>query len=359
MKRAEIKRGKGPLHKKTGLQSSRGKKNRAGTLSYENKMAYWCKEEMFKKRIGVLLGGRSAEREISLLSGQAILSALHEKGYMASPIEADELLAQRLHEEKIEIAFIGLHGRLGEDGAVQGLLEIMRIPYTGSGVLASALAMNKVISRQIFSHHSLPVPNYLVLHRSELKNLVKPPWPFSWPVVVKPCQEGSSVGVSIISELQALPAALEKAFSYDAEIIVEEYVKGREISVGILDNQALGAIEIVPKRGFYSYEAKYTEGLTQHIFPAPIAKPDYERVLTIGLKAHLSLGCEGATRVDLLLRQTGEPVVLEVNSLPGMTPLSLLPEIARGVGINFPDLVERILLGARLKIPVRDWNGTP
>lgn len=322
-------------------------------------MVYWLREEMLPKRIGVLLGGWSAEREISLLSGQAILAALREKGYRAFPIEADETLAQRLHKEKIEIAFIGLHGRWGEDGAVQGLLEIMRIPYTGSGILASALAMNKVISRQIFSHHSLPVPNYLVLHRSELRDIAKMPWPFSWPVVVKPCQEGSSVGVSIISDFQALPAALEKAFSYDAEIIVEEYIKGREISVGILDNQALGAIEIVPKREFYSYEAKYTEGLTQHIFPAPLAKPDYEQVLSLGLKAHLSLGCEGATRVDLLLRQTGEPVILEVNSSPGMTPLSLLPEIARGVGIDFPNLVERILLGARLKITGKDGHGTP
>ncbi|MGB9698615.1 MAG: D-alanine--D-alanine ligase [Thermodesulfobacteriota bacterium] len=322
-------------------------------------MGYWRREEMLKKKIGVVLGGRSAEREISLLSGQAILAALREKGYLACPIEADELLAQRLHEEKIEIAFIGLHGRLGEDGAVQGLLEIMRIPYTGSGVLASALAMNKVISRQIFKQHSLPVPNYLVLHQAELRDLAKPPWPFSWPVVVKPCQEGSSVGVSIVSDPQALPEALGKAFSYDAEIIVEEYIKGREISVGILDNQALGAIEIVPKVEFYSYEAKYTEGLTQHIFPAPLAKADYERVLSIGLNAHLSLGCEGATRVDLLLRPEGEPVLLEVNSLPGMTPLSLLPEIARGVGINFPDLVERILLGARLKIPVKSWKGLP
>jgi len=152
-------------------------------------MVYWRREEMLKKKIGVLLGGRSAEREISLLSGQAILAALREKGYTAFPIEADESLAQRLHEEKIDIAFIGLHGRLGEDGAVQGLLEIMRIPYTGSGVLASALAMNKVISRQIFRQHSLPVPNYLVLHLAEPRDLRRPPWPLSWPVVVKPCQE--------------------------------------------------------------------------------------------------------------------------------------------------------------------------
>ncbi len=314
---------------------------------------------MLKKRIGVLLGGWSAEREVSLLSGRAILAALHEKGYTALAIEADDLLSQRLREEKIEIVFIGLHGRLGEDGAVQGLLEIMRIPYTGSGVLASALAMNKVISRQIFSYHSLPVPKYVVLHSPEQRDLAGHPLPFFWPVVVKPCQEGSSVGVSIISSPQDWPAALAKALAFDTEIIVEEFIKGREISVGILDNQALGAIEIVPKGEFYSYEAKYTAGLTEHIFPAPLAKPDYERVLSIGLKAHLCLGCEGATRVDLLLRPEGEPVVLEVNSLPGMTPLSLLPEIARGVGISFADLVERILLGARLKIPAQNRERTP
>lgn len=316
-------------------------------------MPHWRREEMLPKKIGVIMGGMSAEREISYLSGQAILAALQEKGYAAWPIEADDLLSERLRAEKIEVAFIGLHGRLGEDGSVQGLLEMMRIPYTGSGVLASALAMNKVISRKIFSYHALPVPAFVVLHWPEAKDLDLPTLPFPWPVVVKPCQEGSSVGVSIISDPRDLRPALEKAFSYDQEIIVEEYIKGREISVGILDDKALGAIEIIPKVDFYSYEAKYTAGLTEHIFPAPLPQADYERVLEIGLKAHLSLGCEGATRVDLRLREDGQPLLLEVNSLPGMTPLSLLPEIARGVGISFPDLIERILLGARLKIPAR------
>lgn len=319
-------------------------------------MAYWPKEEMKKKKIGVLMGGMSAEREISLLSGQAILSALQEKGYEACSIEADELLSQRLRAQKIEVAFIGLHGRFGEDGCVQGLLEMMRIPYTGSGVLASALAMNKIISRKIFSYHSLPVPDYIVMQRQE-GGIKIPALPFSFPVVVKPCQEGSSVGVSIISEPGQLLEAVAKAFAYDQEIIIEKYIKGREISVGILDNEALGAIEIIPKLNFYSYEAKYTAGLTEHIFPAPLASAEYGLILQIGLKAHLALGCEGATRVDMLLNKDGHPFVLEVNSLPGMTPLSLLPEIAQGVGINFSDLIERILLGARLKIPVLTKEG--
>jgi len=311
------------------------------------------REELKKKRIGVLLGGMSAEREVSLMSGRAILEALQGLGYNSCPVEADEHLTQRLREKKIEVAFIGLHGRLGEDGTVQGLLEMMRIPYTGSGVLASALSMNKVVSRKIFMHHGLPVPQHIVLDRRKGENLTEPNLPFSLPVVIKPSQEGSSVGVTIVSEGRQIPEGLEKAFQYDPEVLVEEYIRGREISVAILDDAPLGAIEIVPRVQFYSYEAKYTDGLAEHIFPAPLPKADYEGTLNLGLKAHLLLGCEGATRVDMLYRETGQVYVLEVNALPGMTALSLVPEIARGVGIDFPHLVERILMGARLKVPVK------
>jgi D-alanine-D-alanine ligase len=313
-------------------------------------------EEMKKKRIGVLMGGRSAEREVSLASGKNILEALFELGYNTLPVEADENLAQYLVSEKIQVAFIGLHGRLGEDGAVQGLLEVMRIPYTGSGILASALSMNKVVSRQIFVQSGLPVPRYIVLQREKgVMTAEKIPIPL--PVVVKPSQEGSSVGVSIILDQGQLPAAMEKAFEYDEEILVEEYIQGREISVGILGDEALAAIEIIPKVQFYNYEAKYSEGLAEHICPAPLPRIDYERALAIGLEAHRLLQCEGGTRVDFLYREKpgaeGQFFLLEVKSLPGMTRLSLLPEIARAKGISFSQLVERILLGARLKIPVR------
>jgi len=311
------------------------------------------REELKKKRIGVLLGGMSAEREVSLMSGRAILEALQGLGYDAWPVEADEQLAQRLREKMIEVAFIGLHGRLGEDGTVQGLLEMMRIPYTGSGVLASALSMNKVVSRKIFMHNGLPVPQHIVLDRRKRENLRESNLPFSLPLVIKPSQEGSSVGVTIVSEGKQIPEALEKAFQYGPEVLVEEYIKAQEISVAILDDAPLGAIEIVPRVQFYSYEAKYTDGLAEHIFPAPLPKADYERALNLGLKAHLLLGCEGATRVDMLYKETGQVYVLEVNALPGMTALSLVPEIARGVGIDFPHLVERILMGARLKVPVK------
>ncbi len=309
---------------------------------------------MEKKRVGVLMGGMSAEREVSFSSGKAILEALHQLGYEACPVEADEKLPSRLREKKIAVAFIGLHGRLGEDGAVQGLLETMRIPYTGSGILASALAMNKGVSRKIFMQNHLPVPKCVVLTPKDTFSLKSLPFPL--PIVIKPSQEGSSVGVAIVHEEKEISPALQKAFAYGSEILVEEYIKGREISVGVLDDVALGAIEIIPKVQFYSYEAKYTDGLTEHIFPASLPQADYDRALAVGLQAHRVLGCEGATRVDMIYTEPssgpGQVYLLEVNSLPGMTALSLLPEIAKGVGINFPGLVERILWGARLKIPV-------
>ncbi len=311
------------------------------------------KEELKRQRIGVLLGGMSSEREVSLMSGKAILSALLGLGYDAVPVEADEHLARRLREEKIEAAFIGLHGALGEDGSVQGLLEMMRIPYTGSGILASALAMNKLVSRQIFTQSGLPVPRYVSLPGKTEGGVDASALPFSLPVVVKPCQEGSSVGVYIVSAPGDLSRAAEDASAFGGGILIEEYIRGREIQVGILDDAALGAIEIVPRVDFYSYEAKYTDGLADHYFPARISADEYRRALDLGLKAHRLLGCEGASRVDFLYEEPGKFFLLEVNTLPGMTPLSLLPEIARGAGIDFPNLVERILLGARLRICAR------
>ncbi len=305
-----------------------------------------------KKRIGVLMGGLSAEKDVSLQSGNAILESLRHLSYNAIAVEVDLSLPQKLKELRVEVAFIGLHGKFGEDGAVQGLLETMRIPYTGSGILASALSMNKAVSRKIFSQAGLPVPGCVLLERGKKAEDI-PALPFPFPVVVKPCQEGSSVGVAIVAEAGQLRRALEDAWGYDPQILIEEYIPGREIQVGVLDDRPLGAIEIVPKTQFYNYEAKYTDGLARHIFPAPLAEEDYERVLGLGLAAHRSLGCEGASRVDFLYRGAAEFFLLEVNTLPGMTALSLLPEIARGAGIEFPQLVEKILQGARLKIPLQ------
>jgi D-alanine-D-alanine ligase len=317
-------------------------------------------EKMEKRRIGVLMGGMSAEREVSIQSGNAILGALAARGYEVCGIDVDSQLARRLREERIEVAFIGLHGRLGEDGAVQGLLEMMRIPYTGSGILASALAMNKEMSRRIFRQANLPVPPSLLLRQGEREGTGRSGLPFSWPVVVKPNQEGSSVGVSLVKGEEEMAQALRSAWAYGPEILIEPYIQGREIQVGILNDLPLGAIEIISKTAFYDYEAKYREGLAEHRFPAPLAQEDYRRALDLALQAHRSLGCEGATRVDMLYSIEGDFILLEVNTLPGMTALSLLPEIARGVGMIFEELVEKILLGARLKIPVRtDREGSP
>jgi D-alanine-D-alanine ligase len=302
-------------------------------------------EELRAKKIGVLMGGLSAEREVSLNSGAAVLAALVANGYRAVGIDVGRDLGARLAEEGIEVAFIALHGRFGEDGSVQGLLEMMGIPYTGSGVLASALAINKVFSKVMFRSAGLTVAPYQVLRRGEQLNLA-----FALPVVVKPSQEGSSVGVSIVREPGQMEAALTEAFRYDKEILVERFIEAREVQVGILDGEALGAIEIVPKGEFYDFEAKYTAGGAEHILPARLPAAIYGDVLRAGEKAHASLGCDCYSRVDFLVTSAGECYILEVNTLPGMTDLSLLPEIARGAGIDFAQLVERVLLAASLKI---------
>jgi len=302
-------------------------------------------EELRAKKIGVLMGGLSAEREVSLNSGAAVLAALVANGYRAVGIDVGRDLGARLAEEGIEVAFIALHGRFGEDGSVQGLLEMMGIPYTGSGVLASALAINKVFSKVMFRSAGLTVAPYQVLRRGEQLNLA-----FALPVVVKPSQEGSSVGVSIVREPGQMEAALSEAFKYDKEILIERFIEAREVQVGILDGEALGAIEIVPKGEFYDFEAKYTAGGAEHILPARLPAAIYADVLRAGEKAHASLGCDCYSRVDFLVTSAGECYILEVNTLPGMTDLSLLPEIARGAGIDFAQLVERVLLAASLKI---------
>jgi D-alanine-D-alanine ligase len=302
-------------------------------------------EELKAKKIGVLMGGLSAEREVSLKSGAAVLAALTAQGYNAVGIDVGRDLAQKLSTEAVEVAFVALHGRFGEDGSVQGLLEMAGIPYTGSGVLASALAINKVFSKVVFRSAGLTVAPYQVVRRGEQLNLSHP-----LPVVVKPSQEGSSVGVSIVKEPEQMEGALAEAFKYDAEVLVERFIDGREVQVGILDGRALGAIEIVPKNEFYDFEAKYTDGMAEHILPARLPAQIYADVLKAGEKAHASLACDGYSRVDFLVTGAGECYILEVNTLPGMTDLSLLPEIARGAGISFTELVERILQGASLKI---------
>jgi D-alanine-D-alanine ligase len=300
------------------------------------------------KRIGVLAGGISAEREVSLKSGNAIYKALLKLGYDAVFIDVSDNLCEDLKKENIEIAFLALHGGHGENGAIQGLLEVMGIPYTGSGVLSSALAMDKEASKKIFIYHDIPVAPFVVINRKQLGERINPQLitavvDFPLPWVVKPVAEGSSIGVNIVKDEEDLTDAVKSAFAYGRKIIIERYIKGKEIQIGVLGQTVLGGVEVRPSKEFYSYEAKYTPGLTQYILPPEIDDYAYETLKDVALKAHNALGCKGATRVDFILDESNEPYIFEVNTIPGMTETSLLPKIAKLTGLEFPNLIEEIL----------------
>lgn len=308
-------------------------------------------EDLKSKRIAVLYGGPSSEREVSLWTGEAIHRALTERGYDAVLIDLDQEVPRRLRDERIDVVFIGLHGRTGEDGCVQGLLETMRIPYTGSGVLASAMAMNKEVSKLLFQARGIPTPRSSFFPGRSALGKGRADLPFGLPAVVKPVSEGSSVGVSIVREEGALGPALELAASFGGGVLVEEFVEGMEVHVAILGEEAIGAIQVVPAAEFYDYQAKYKSGgTTQYVFPAPLEAELERKVLDTALAAHRALGCSGYSRVDTIVQpETGKLWVLEVNTLPGFTASSLVPKIAAGRGISFHDLCERILRSASLE----------
>jgi D-alanine-D-alanine ligase len=301
------------------------------------------------KKIGVLLGGASAEREVSLRSGTAVYNALKGLGYNAVAIDAGVDICSVLQKEAIEAAFLVLHGGWGEDGSIQGMLEVLGIPYTGSGVLASALAMDKEASKKAFLYHSVPVPPFVVIDKRSAgvheDTKTFPGLSFSLPWVVKPATEGSSIGVSIIKDRNDFTQALERAFTFGPRALVEKYIEGREVQIGILNDKILGGVEVRPSLEFYSYEAKYTAGLTEYMLP-PVLEPGvYKEACRKALGAHMALGCKGATRVDLRIDNEGNPFVLEVNTIPGMTETSLMPKIAQHAGFDFPVLIEEILRG--------------
>lgn len=300
------------------------------------------------KKIGVLMGGWSAEREVSLKSGAAVFDALRRLSYHAAAIDAGRDVCDALRKEKVEIAFLALHGGHGENGAIQGLLEVMGIPYTGSGVLASALAMDKESAKKIFLFHDISVPPFAIVHRSRFSahgfgKDFEGAMNFGMPWVLKPATEGSSIGISIVREESSLGAAMDKAFLFGEKVIIEKYIAGKEVQVGILNNAVLGAVEVRPKTEFYSYEAKYTPGLTEYVLPPEVDGGALEEAGKAALSAHQALGCRGATRVDLIIDSAGRNHVLEVNTIPGMTETSLLPKIAQVSGLDFPSLIETIL----------------
>ncbi len=290
--------------------------------------------------VAVLMGGPSAEREVSLVSGAAVSETLRELGHRVTEIDVTRDIAAALAalEPKPDVVFNALHGRYGEDGCIQGVLEFIGIPYTHSGVLASALAMDKPTARRLFAEAGLTCAEGRTAHRDEVigGTVMEPPY------VVKPLNEGSSVGVHIVGAGDNAPS-LAADWPFGDQVLVERFIPGREIQVAVMGEEPLGAIEIRPKERFYDYEAKYTDGMADHLMPAPLSEDDYAEALAVGRKAHQALGCRGVTRTDLRFDDTGDGpgrfYVLEVNTQPGMTPLSLVPEIAAHAGIDFGALV--------------------
>ncbi|MDQ7819257.1 MAG: D-alanine--D-alanine ligase [Armatimonadota bacterium] len=347
---------------------------------------------MSRLTVAVLMGGPSAEREVSLATGREVIRALDPARYDVVPVEItasgrwvvrgdgnagtrepgadaptpdagsripdlsprapDPGIERALLSRRVDVAFIALHGPYGEDGTVQGLLELLGIPYTGSGVLASALGMDKWRSRQLFERQGIPVPRYLSVReddwrdRARVRRLVGDS--LGYPCVVKPNAQGSTIGVSLVRRPADLDRAVDLAFGYGPVVLIEEYVAGTEITVGILDDPETGrpvplpVIEIVPHDEFYTYRAKYAPGGSDHVIPARVPEAVARRAQEAAVRAHQALGCEGMSRVDMIARGE-DAVVLEVNTIPGLTPTSLLPDAARAAGIAFPSLVDRII----------------
>lgn len=311
-----------------------------------------------KRRIGVLMGGWSSEREISLRSGNAVADALESKGHDVLRIDVTEDADRTLRMAKtsfgMDTAFIALHGTFGEDGCIQGMLECLGVPYTGSGVLASALAMDKLKSKELFRLHNVPTPPYYVARENDLNDLEELHGSFGFPAIVKPRQEGSSIGITKAANMTELASGVRRALefgpSHESTAVVERFIKGAEVQVGLLGGRVLGAIEIVPKRAFYDFTAKYTPGMAEYHMPARLSPTRMRGVLNLAERAAKALGVDGAARVDLLVTEGENEYVLEVNTLPGMTPTSLLPKIAAAAGYDFPSLCEAIVDLAKLHI---------
>ena len=297
---------------------------------------------MTGKHVAVLMGGWANERPVSLSSGNACADALEARGFKVSRVDVDRSIAARLAELKPDVAFNALHGPFGEDGCIQGLLEIMNIPYTHSGVMASALAMNKVKAKAVLAAHEVPVTEHLIINRREVGN----EHPMRPPYVIKPINEGSSFGVLIVKEDQAHPPQelTRDDWPYPDTMMCETYIPGRELTCAVMGEEVLGVIDIVPKgHGFYDFEAKYAEGGSVHILPAKLSPFIYQEVQKLTLTAHRALGCRGVSRADFRFDErpdgSGRLICLEVNTQPGMTPTSLVPELAAYAGRDFGDLV--------------------
>jgi len=297
-------------------------------------------------KVAVLLGGPSSEREISLLSGNAVLAALRRAGVDAHPFDPAERNVWALRDEGFERVFIALHGRFGEDGTVQGVLEWLGIPYTGSGVLASALAMDKQRAKLVWQASGLPTPPYEILPANADLGAVAAR--LGLPLMVKPVCEGSSLGMSKVREAGALEEAYALAVNYDRVVMAEKFIQGTELTIGILGDEVLPIIKLETPRDFYDYQAKYIADDTRYILPCGLPPARERELQALSREAFAALGCRGWGRVDLMLDAAGAPYLLEVNTAPGMTDHSLVPMAARAVGLSYEDLCLRILEAARL-----------
>ncbi|MDP6770746.1 MAG: D-alanine--D-alanine ligase [Anaerolineales bacterium] len=308
-----------------------------------------------KLKVAVLMGGMSSEREISLLTGQAVLDALKRIGVDAVPVEADRDAVEKVKQAEVDIVFIALHGRYGEDGCVQGALELAGIPYTGSGVAASAIAMGKVLTKDICRAHSVPTPDYHLfssnISEEELINIG-----VNMPIVVKPANGGSSIGITICEKQEQVFPAIIKAFEFDTEVLLEQFIRGPLITIGIVADTVLPAIEIEPKLGFYDYDNKYTAGATDYHIPAKVSRKIEQEAIEMTLTVHRALGCKGMSRSEVIVDGSDKCWFIEINTIPGMTETSLLPKAALQKGISFDGLVKMILQEA-LERDVEGING--
>lgn len=343
-------------------------------------------------KIIVLMGGTSAERDVSMASGEAIVQGLREKGHQVLAIDTAKGYKLPEHQKKflsngiktvppdvkalqdegkrlvlktiesfnlseVEVVFLALHGGQGEDGTIQALLELSGIPYTGSGVLASALAMDKAMAKKVFEREGILTPEWFLLEGSDSVDpsmiIKKIKSSFGFPMVVKPNDQGSTVGLTVVEKQENLSKAIEEAKIYSDKILFERYIPGRELTVGVLGDIPLPVIEIVPEHGIYDYECKYTKGKSQYVCPAELPEKKTKEIQKIGFKAYKALGCEGFARVDFRYGTDDNFYCLEVNTIPGMTATSLVPKAAKAMGIEFPELVERIA-----KLAVQKFKGS-
>jgi D-alanine-D-alanine ligase len=296
------------------------------------------------KKVGVLMGGLSNEREVSLKTGSAILVSLKRLGMNAVGIDTGRDVCAKLAEEKVDIAFIALHGKYGEDGCVQGALAMMGIPFTGSGVAASAMAMNKRLTKLVCQASGVRTPGWREVKNG--MNLADTLACVKAPVVVKPASGGSSIGVSVCMSDEDIPPAVKKAFAEDREVIAEDFIEGPLITIGILGDMVFPPVEIEPANGFYDYSSKYTPGSTTYHIPARLPQATLDEACGMTMKIHTALGCKGATRSELIVGEDGLPWFLEINTIPGMTQTSLLPKAAAALGMSFDDLVLTMLMEA-------------